>query len=774
MPMRKHCSILFFVVMPTALAVWTYLSIFGMPFHVVFLKNCTGPLLLWQVSSLLTLSSVILFIAVFIFLFFVAIYLQRRKKSLTPFLGLWPLILTSLIFLPWTGNFPEFIPLALIILPVSSAAAFFVLAFHLWIPYRGHYERVKIFVSRFSRYIVWIITFFVLFTSGFYICEKMGYTGGDEEHYFTIARSMYEDHDVDLTNNIFQYRKRQSPYFHISRNSQGEHAYSWHSVGLSLILTPVHAHYKRLLVVLCMLGAFLALQIYSAVLEETQCIWISLWVWIVLSFSSPLWFYSFRALPLAAGGLCLLYVWRKMFRFFEISPGHLVILNTLMAWLLWLHDSFILAYGILGLILFYQWTKKFLSPRALVSVGFQALNLGMFFWFHYRWFGKALFGQESRLFSFWPGMIAVWFDYLHGMIWLGPVHLLGFILLFIYAFKKKNLPGFILLALYLSSYALGVAGSYWTGGTCHPGRRLVGIIPLACVPLGNFFRKGKNPAFYWLAVSLSLISILTMLYLVMRPWTLTRPILGIALSRQWLHTLSFSLPAFGRSFQNFPWKHVRAVAISFVLFILFWIFLLAKDQKKGHPKSLFVGMYVTLFWIFASVGWLKTHFDIPYPVTWDTAQNCVGKINRGSVGSVLFGRGVYRYLVSGLDKIQDKLSWSVEINRTIPSYVDLAKGRYRFHIAGTGNPFSVNKVIICELLEGKVLDNVKMSADGAGKFSENVEVYLSRINNRIRVEFSLPDEMNFEKMMITPIPAGLEILIQKIEEKRKNSGWVVY
>ncbi len=624
---------------------------------------------------------------------------------------------------------------------------------------------------------VWIITFFILLASGLYAGERIGYKSGDVKYYFTIAGSMHSDHDIDMANNIRDKRKRPGPRYHISDNSAEGHAYSWHPVGLPLILAPffdgVH-DFREALVIMCIIGAFLASQMYLAVLEETGNSTISLLAWIVLSFSSPLWFYSFRAWPFVPGGLCMLYVWRRMRNFQDNSLYQIVILNVLLTWLLWLHDTFTICYGILGIFLLYQWIRKLRDTRILTTVILQALNLGMFVWFHYHWFGKHLFGQDGRVLTFWPGMLGVWFDYYRGMASVSPIHLLCFILIFIYAFKKRNPAGFVLLALYVSGFVADTASSrHWVDPFNHPGRRLVEIIPLTCVPLGYFLKRRKNLSFYWLAAFLSLLSVSYMLFLVLNPSSLNRPVRYLALSHQQLRTFCFNLPAFGRSFQNFPWTHAGAVTASFILFTLFWVLLLVREKKRSSPTLLFTGMYITLLWVFLSAGWMKTHFDIPTAVPWNTNTNCVGKRNIAGIGRPPLKRGIYRYVVHGIDKTQEKLSWSVEITKKLPVSLDLAGGMYRFHINGTGEVLSTGTLTMLELLEGKELGNFPIHVDAAGKFSRELELNLSRKINRLSVRLDSQDNnLIFCTMTITPIPAGLESLVSKIEGRRKPSGWI--
>jgi hypothetical protein len=151
----------------------------------------------------------------------------------------------------------------------------------------------------------------------------------------------------------------------------------------------------------------------------------------------------------------------------------------------------------------------------------------------------------------------------------------------------------------------------------------------------------------------------------------------------------------------------------------------------------------------------------------------VGKHNIAGIGRPPLERGLYRYVVHDLDKTQEKLSWSVEMKRKLPTHLDLAGGMYRFHIKGTGEALSMGTLTILELLEGKELGNFPVNVDAGGKFSHQVELNLSRKINRLSVRLASQDnDLTFLTMTITPIPAGLESLIAEIEQKGRPSGWI--
>gem|GEM_PF-3834600 len=82
-------------------------------------------------------------------------------------------------------------------------------------------------------------------TSGFIFSSTVGEHVGDEGHYLIQARSLYEDGDLDLKNNILDSLDDQEDpaavclfNYHIAPNSRDGAWYSWHPYGLSVLLAP--------------------------------------------------------------------------------------------------------------------------------------------------------------------------------------------------------------------------------------------------------------------------------------------------------------------------------------------------------------------------------------------------------------------------------------------------------------------------------------------------------------------------------------------------------
>ncbi len=178
---------------------------------------------------------------------------------------------------------------------------------------------------------------------GVYTAARVGdVVGGDESAYLTLARSLYEDHDLDLRNNWEGERNdgrrmaHPRPFMHISAYSRGDHWYTWHPFGFPLLLAPFHpfgrwgrygamaliaaaanagayaccrrAGAGRRVTNLCVaaLGSsvvwsFYASRAFPEMLGAALMVWL---LWAVLSVERRLWT-ACAAAAAAAAGLCL-------------------------------------------------------------------------------------------------------------------------------------------------------------------------------------------------------------------------------------------------------------------------------------------------------------------------------------------------------------------------------------------------------------------------------------------------------------------------------------
>ncbi|MDP2989505.1 MAG: hypothetical protein Q8O57_02940, partial [Kiritimatiellota bacterium] len=83
------------------------------------------------------------------------------------------------------------------------------------------------------------------FLTGLYYTQSCGPHSGDEGHYLILATSLYEDHDIDIKNNLTNemgaenVQRLGQHYLHVSPFSRKPHWYSLHAPGLPFLLAPV-------------------------------------------------------------------------------------------------------------------------------------------------------------------------------------------------------------------------------------------------------------------------------------------------------------------------------------------------------------------------------------------------------------------------------------------------------------------------------------------------------------------------------------------------------
>ena len=172
----------------------------------------------------------------------------------------------------------------------------------------------------------------ILFNAGTALLISGGITvAGDEPHYLLICQSLLQDRDFDLTNNYAQrdyarYMKVQKLTPHVVPGARPGSHYSFHSPGMALLLLPFYAlgtlfQGEGMLVVvrlgMSLFGALFALQVYLYARSEWQKENLSLWLWLLASFTSPVFFYSIHVYPEIVVALLSLTV----FRIFRFSPS---------------------------------------------------------------------------------------------------------------------------------------------------------------------------------------------------------------------------------------------------------------------------------------------------------------------------------------------------------------------------------------------------------------------------------------------------------------------
>jgi hypothetical protein len=311
---------------------------------------------------------------------------------------------------------------------------------------------------------------------------------GDEPHYLMMARSLWQERDLDLRDNFAREDWRRdtpgpvAPHYGAPRKDG--RPFPAHSPGLPLLLAPIYAAGGRLACVagLAVLAALLCLAVRRLALRAAGEPAAGLLAWAAAA-GPPVLFYAFHVyteVPSAlalAGSLALLLA--------APGPWLAAVAGLLASALPWLHVKMIPASVALALVAVLHLPRRALAAFTAVVIPMAA---------GYAWYGHAVFGMWSPLARYGGlpddattgsplrALLGLLFDRSFGLLPYAPVFLLALAALCSRAWWKSRdavsqaLVGAAVLAPVLT-------WRMWWGGQCPPARFLVPLVPLLCAAL---------------------------------------------------------------------------------------------------------------------------------------------------------------------------------------------------------------------------------------------------------------------------------------------------
>lgn len=337
---------------------------------------------------------------------------------------------------------------------------------------------------------------------------------GDEPQYLLITQSLVADRDIDLFNNIFL---RESVTFFNPETMIGGHGkwapnhrwYSKHRLGLPLIISPAYYAGTRfnlgirnvVLLWLCLLAAYLAVEVYRVFVEITRQRGISLLATLGMFSSIPLSIYSAKIFPELLAALFVFMTFRRIWTPLPTTAGAFTA-GVLAGIIPWFHERFILVFLVLSLSFLLKERKNvkgclaFLFP-VFISIIFQGI-----YYYQVNGVPYPLSSTHSGYLNpngVLNGLFGIWMDQAHGVLPYTPLFVLSF-WGFYYFWREARSRTIGILLVMLSIYL--VAGGYreWWGGFCPPGRYLVTLVPLLAFPLAYFLFKGPRPLTIYLLI----------------------------------------------------------------------------------------------------------------------------------------------------------------------------------------------------------------------------------------------------------------------------------
>jgi len=509
--------------------------------------------------------------------------------------------------------------------------------------------RKKLVILFFLAFIIYNISTFVIVSKGITF-------SGDEPNYLLTTHSLLKDKDINLANNYAQkdyfsfYSREENPrlklgiYGRYGRKGKG-YIYPINLPGISVLMLPFYwlsQFFKGKALTFILKGslsiwaALVGLQLYLFSKERWQKEKISLALWFLYSFSSPVLFYAIHLYPEIPVALFSFFIYRKISSKSPLSLFHYLFLGFLLSTFFWFGLKYNFIFWTLLLVSLY-FLLKYHRARSKIFI-FLAFPLLSFFLFYY--FVYNLYGTFSP-FSIYEGVmtpeqmqafkegvlglpllsrIETFLDYFidqkDGLLLYSPFYLFTFLGL-VEIFRRAKREFFILLFISLP-YLLNYAFFTHRQGYCPQARILTPISWIGAIAIGYFIVYNQKRLYSFLFWFFSLASLAVTSLLLLNPKFLYQPTTHEFTSRAgelfvYLSNLHFFLPPLLPSFikiknvgylPNYFW--ILAIAI----FVSAYILLKGKMALKHGSHFCFA------FFLLAGCLYLRVLYpqSVPYPI----------------------------------------------------------------------------------------------------------------------------------------------------------------
>ncbi len=411
--------------------------------------------------------------------------------------------------------------------------------------------------SRFSRRKRLLILFLAAFLAnnlGALWLVTHGFAfSGDEPYYLLTANSLYQDQDINVANDYQEndYRRFYPPelypkvrlgaYARFGKKGE-ESVYPISQPGVSILILPWYALSQlfkgRVLIFvikssLAVWGALLGLQLYLLFSQLWHSERLSLGLWLLTSFTVPVFFFSFHVYPAVPIALFSVYIFRQALRKSPLPTLRYLLCGLLLATFPWFGLKYNLIFWPLLLVSLYHFMRDhragwkvlwFLAPPLAASAGFYLYVHHLYGTFNpIAIYEGVLTPDKVQNFRevMWhtPLMLRIssFFDYFldqrDGLLLYSPWYffaLLGFIEMFRRA--RRTLMAFVLLA---GPFVFNYAFFAHRQGSSPQGRVLTPLIWMGAVGVGYFIlhnRKQLYGILFKLAVVISLVILFLLLF----------------------------------------------------------------------------------------------------------------------------------------------------------------------------------------------------------------------------------------------------------------------
>ncbi len=345
---------------------------------------------------------------------------------------------------------------------------------------------------------------------------------GDEPHYLLMAQSLWQEHDLDLRDNLERgdygayVPGALSPHYGWPRRDG--RPYPAHSPGLPLLIAPAYAAGGRAGVVLLLaaLGALLVVEVgrWARLLDGSET---AVALAALLIAISPVFFYSFHVyteVPSALAAWCALrLVWQRA------GPGGAVLAALLASSLVWLHFKMVPAAVVVAVVAAFR-----LEGKARVGFFAVAATMALLFGSYLH----SVYGNVARPIDIYgtPSQVAatatpvrafvgLLFDRSFGLLPYAPAFVAAFAAWGV-AWRRRSGPATAAVLFAAAMLLPALLWRQWWGGMCPPARLLVPALPLLAWVAALRTSERPRGLAHWL-VALIVLQAGLVLFAVWRP-----------------------------------------------------------------------------------------------------------------------------------------------------------------------------------------------------------------------------------------------------------------
>jgi len=492
--------------------------------------------------------------------------------------------------------------------------------------------------------ILFLVAFFIYNLCTFLLVSRGVSFSGDEPNYLLTTHSLLRDKDINLANNYARrdyfsfYSREEHPRLRLGIYGQygrkgKSYIYPINLPGISVLILPyywVSQNFKGKILTFILKGSLsiwavlLGLQLYLFARERWKRERLSLALWFLYSFSTPILFYAIHLYPEIPLAFLSFYIWRKISSPAHLSLFHYLFLGFLLSTFFWfgLKYNFIF-WPLLGVSVFLLLKNHKARGKIFFFLLFPFLSFFLFYYFIYSLYGtlspisvyEGIMTPEKTeafkaavlelpLLSRIETFLDYFLDQRDGLLLYSPIYLFTF-LGFIEIFRrtKRDFAFFLLISLpFLFNYAFFTHRQ----GYSPQARILTPLSWIAAIGIGYFLAYNQKKLYSFLFWFSGLVSLAFAFVLLRNPMFLYQPTTHEFTSRAGdffisLSNLHFFLPPFLPSFikvKNIGYLPNYFWILAIGAFILFYIFVKGKIILKYAFHLCFVFLLLgSLFYL---------------------------------------------------------------------------------------------------------------------------------------------------------------------------------